>query len=163
MRESTCCFTGHRKIPPTERDKIVARLEETIIQLYQRGITNFIAGGALGFDTMAAEAVLRLRESLPEIKLILALPCENQGRRWSAYSTQRYEEIKQMANEVIYVSHNYTHDCMYKRNRYMVDNSSVCVSYQTKDTGGTAYTVGYAEEQRMEVIRLSGPEFEMIA
>ena len=38
MREKTCCFTGHRKIPPEERTGITGRLERVIISLYQQGI-----------------------------------------------------------------------------------------------------------------------------
>lgn len=50
MREKTCCFTGHRHIPPEELEGITARLEETIIDLYGRGIIYYGAGGARGFD-----------------------------------------------------------------------------------------------------------------
>ena len=65
MREKTCCFTGHRKIPPEERAGISDRLEHIIISLYQQGIQTYEAGGALGFDTLAARTVLRLRENCP--------------------------------------------------------------------------------------------------
>lgn len=41
---------------------------------------------------------------------------------------------------------------MHKRNRYLVDNSSVCVCYLTEDTGGTAYTVNYAIKSGLKVI-----------
>ena len=44
---------------------------------------------------------------------------------------------------------------MHKRNRHLVDNSSVCVSYMTKNTGGTAYTVGYAIKNHVQVINLA--------
>ena len=36
--------------------------------------------GALGFDTIAAQAVLSVKETYPEVKLILVLPCENQTK-----------------------------------------------------------------------------------
>lgn len=35
MREKTCCFTGHRHIPPKEVDGIRERLEATIKMLYK--------------------------------------------------------------------------------------------------------------------------------
>ena len=77
LHEKTCCFTGHRQIPPDEWESVRARLEETIKQLYQRGIIYYGAGGALGFDTLAAETVLRLQKQkdYSKIKLILILPC----------------------------------------------------------------------------------------
>ena len=60
MREQTCCFTGHRDIPSTQRRVLVENLEETVRQLIGRGIRYFGAGGALGFDTLAAQTLLGL-------------------------------------------------------------------------------------------------------
>jgi len=41
---------------------------------------------------------------------------------------------------------------MHKRNRHLVDNSSVCVCYLNKENGGTAYTVDYAGKKGLELI-----------
>ena len=49
----------------------------------------------------------------------------------------------------------YTNGCMFKRNRHPVDCSSVCISYLTKDTGGTAYTVKYATQNKVHVINIA--------
>ena len=45
-----------------------------------QGIRAYEAGGALGFDALAAQTVIRLRESCPGMKLILVLPCLTQTR-----------------------------------------------------------------------------------
>ena len=82
MREKICCFTGHREIPLEKQAEIADRLERIIISLYQQGIRVYKAGGALGFDTLAARTVLRLRESCSNMKLILVLPCLTQTRGW---------------------------------------------------------------------------------
>lgn len=155
MREKTCCFTGHRDIPAGEMEAVQARLKQTILALYNRGIRCFIAGGALGFDTLAAETVLHLRESHPDMKLYLALPCLTQTQSWRAEDIVKYEDIKQRANDVVYTSQKYSRGCMHIRNRHMVDNSSVCICYKTRDTGGTAYTVKYARANRLKVINVS--------
>lgn len=75
----TCCFTGHRKIPPENFDEISRRLENMIIQLIENGYVCFCAGGALGFDMLAAQTVIKLKMMYPYIKLILILPCKNQA------------------------------------------------------------------------------------
>ena len=155
MREKTCCFTGHRKIPPEEQAEISDRLEHIIISLYQQGIQTYEAGGALGFDTLAARTVLRLRESYPGMKLVLVLPCLTQTRRWRPEDIAEYERIKAQADKVVYTAQQYIRGCMFKRNRHLVDNSSVCVCYLTKDSGGTAYTVDYAEKKGLEIINLA--------
>ena len=104
MREKTCCFTGHRQIPPEDRERLAAELEETIIGLIGEGFRFFGAGGALGFDTMAAQAVLRLRERFPQIRLILVLPCPEQTKGWRTEDAALYVLIKPRAEKVVYTA-----------------------------------------------------------
>ncbi len=155
MRNETCCFTGHRQIPPGERAEIASRLERVISDLYQRGIRYYGAGGALGFDALAARTVIRLREKCPGMKLILVLPCLTQTRGWRSEDVTEYERIKAQADEVFYTAHQYTRGCMHKRNRHLVDNSSVCVCYLNRESGGTAYTVRYARKKGLEIVNLA--------
>ena len=70
-RERTCCFTGHRIIPAQVVPQLKAELAQTVTQLIDQGVTQFVTGGALGFDTMAAEEVLRQRKAHPDIRLHL--------------------------------------------------------------------------------------------
>ena len=144
MKERTACFTGHRTIPFLQRRKIEKRTEEALIEAIKQGYQFFGAGGALGFDTLAAQTVLRLKETYPHIKLILVLPCLSQTRGWRPEDIAEYERIKAAADKVVYTSQEYTRDCMFKRNRHLVDNSSLCIAYLTENSGGTAYTVDYA-------------------
>ncbi len=155
MRNETCCFTGHRQIPPGEQEQIASKLESVIVSLYQKGIRCYEAGGARGFDALAAKTVIRLREKCPGIKLILVLPCLTQTRGWRSEDVTEYERIKAQADEVFYTAHQYTRGCMHKRNRHLVDHSGVCVCYLTREKGGTAYTVRYAEKQGLEIINIA--------
>ena len=107
MREKTCCFTGHRQIPPGEEERIKNRLESIVTSLHHRGIYYYGAGGALGFDTLAAEAVLRLRERYPALRLILVLPCRDQTRGWRPEDVRRYERIRSRADKTVYTSQRY--------------------------------------------------------
>ena len=155
MRSKTCCFTGHRKIASGQYDMIAERLEKTVENLIASGYCYFGAGGALGFDTMAAQTVLKLKKKHPHIRLILVLPCPSQAEFWQEADKEIYENIKSHADKVIYTSETYTRDCMFKRNRHLVDNSSVCICYLTEDKGGTAYTVNYAHKQQIQVINIA--------
>ena len=150
-----CSFTGHRDIPFGEKQTLKCRLKETLVKLIEeKDVRLFIAGGALGFDTMAAETVIELRGNYPEIKLRLALPCDDQTKRWKENDVLLYKHIMEKADDVVYTSHVYTAGCMHIRNRYMIDNSDFCVAYMTKETGGTAYTVNYAVKKGKKVINL---------
>ena len=155
MREKTCCFTGHRQLPPEEQAEIANRLERVITDLYQKGVRYYGAGGALGFDALASQTVIRLRESYPGMKLILVLPCLTQTRGWRPEDIAEYERIKAQADKVVYTSLEYTKGCMFKRNRHLVDNSGVCACYLTKGSGGTAYTVNYAKKQGLKVVNIA--------
>ena len=142
-----CFFTGHRELPPDKIDEIGNLLERALRKLIESGYTEFRAGGALGFDTLAAQVVLFLRSKYPHIRLVLILPCKDQAKRWSERDQRIYEAIKEEADEVIYTSERYFRGCMQKRNRCLADGSNGGICYLTKRTGGTAYTVDYAAKQ----------------
>lgn len=154
MKEKTCCFTGHRDIPLLQLPIIKSKLKKTIIEYIEKGYCYFGAGGALGFDTLAAQTVLKLKETYPQIKLILVLPCLTQTRGWKEADVKEYERIKSLADKVVYTSQEYTRGCMFKRNRHLVDFSSLCIAYLNKDEGGTAYTVKYAKQSGLNIINL---------
>lgn len=150
----TCCFTGHRQISPEIMTTLATELKSVLLQLIGDGFRFFCAGGALGFDTLAAETVLHLKMQYPKIRLILVLPCYEQTRGWKSEDVRRYEAIRQKADKVIYTAEHYTRGCMHLRNRYLVDYSAVCVAYCMRPTGGSAYTMAYARRQGVPVIRL---------
>lgn len=106
-------------------------------------------------DTLAAQAVLRLREPYLALKLILVLPCLDQTRGWRREDVAAYDQIKASADKVVYTPLAYISGCMHERDRHLVDNSSVCVCCLTKQTGGTAYTVQYARSHGLDIIDLS--------
>ena len=155
-RENACCFTGHRIIPPDKVDNLRERLKSEIERLYaENGITVFYAGGATGFDALASEVVIEHRMAHPDIRLIVVMPHKEQAKRRSADERAQHEHIKSAADEVISLAEHYYRGCMQRRNRYMVDRSSVCVCYQTQEKGGTAYTVKYARKYGLRVINLA--------
>ena len=155
MINQTCCFTGHRKIPSDQLESVTQRLRDAVIASIKDGYLYFGAGGALGFDTLAAKTVLELRTIYPEIKLILVLPCLDQAEKWNEEDKNEYERIKSLADKVVYTSGNYFNGCMQRRNRHLIDNSSLCICYLTERIGGTAYTVNYARDKGCMVVNLA--------
>ncbi len=148
----TCCFTGHREYDPEQRLKIEQMLDDAIRQMASWGYTDFICGGALGFDTLAARQVLRLRVRLG-IRLHLCLPHVGQDARWSEHDREIYREILSSCDSFEYLYGKYSEGCMHERDRRMVDQSSAVVCWLEKPTGGTAYTVDYAERKGREIVR----------
>lgn len=155
MREKTCCFTGHRQIPSEYLPAITKKLRDTLIFYIEQGYQYFGAGGALGFDTLAAQTVLNLKQRYPSIKLILVLPCKDQAARWSANDIEEYERIKTCTDKIVYTADRYFNGCMQKRNWHLVDHSSLCICYLTKQNGGTKYTVDYAITNGVSVVNIA--------
>ncbi len=134
------------------------RLREIIHRLYQQGYRVFLSGGALGFDTLAAQAVIECRENLPDLQLRMVLPCRSQSSRWAPPDQAVYVSILSRADSVIWLSDQYYKGCMLMRNRYLVAHSSLCVCFLEDRRGGTLYTVGCAVHEGLEVINLALPE-----
>jgi len=133
----SCCFTGHCYISPEEMKDPQAVLIKTLTELIDQGVRDFYAGGALGFDTMAALIVLKLKRKYKHIRLILLLPCKNQTKGWPQTDKNVYDHILKKADEVVYISEQYYQGCMQARNRALVEHSDICVCFLTKPTGGT--------------------------
>jgi uncharacterized phage-like protein YoqJ len=155
-RRKTVCFTGHRTLPTGDALKrLIGATDAMIAAAYSRGYRVFIAGGAVGFDTLAACRVIVAKKRLPDIKLRLALPCRNQTEKWSRVDDiALYKRIMGYAEKIDYITDFYTDTCMLERNRYMVDRSALCIAYCTKEKGGSAYTVNYAAKCGVGIINV---------
>ena len=107
MEYSSCSFTGHRVIEPRHVDEIIALLDRAVAYAYSVGVRTFYSGGAIGFDTMAARAVVKFRLMHPDVSLVMLLPCADQDSRWSASQQGGYQYLLSVANEVVYLSDGY--------------------------------------------------------
>ena len=155
IKEKTCCFSGHRDITVAEYPDIAYQLELKIFDLISQGFTSFYDGGAIGFDTLAAKTVIKAKKIFPHVKMNLILPCKDQDKKWTEFDRSEYKEIFNKADHIEFVSELYTRDCMFLRNRRLVDSSTVCLCYLNKNKGGTAYTVEYAINQGVRIINIA--------
>lgn len=151
-KDLTVCFTGHRAIPEAEAPRLAERLDRLLEHLYRKGYRDFFSGGALGFDTLAAERVIALRAVHPDVSLHLAIPCSSQADRWRPRECERYERVLYCADHTHVLSRHYYIGCMQVRNRFMVDRSALCLCYLTHNKGGTMATVAYAMQQSCPVL-----------
>lgn len=157
--ETTACFTGYRphKLPwgETEDDPRCAALKlkliESVTAAYARGYRTFISGMARGVDTYAAEAVLALSRVLPDMELVCAVPYPGYAMRLPAAQKARYESIILGCARCAVTAEKYSSNCMWLRNRYMVENSSLVIAVYDGQRGGTHNTVAYAKEKGRDV------------
>ncbi|MBR4458137.1 MAG: DUF1273 family protein [Clostridia bacterium] len=152
-------FTGHRpqKLPFgfDEGDPqcilFKARLFETVEGLCEEGYRHFLSGGALGYDTFAAEAVLRVKHLYPDVILEMVSPYDAQTELWTFENRMRHDWLFAQADIVTATGHDYTPTCMARRNRYLVSNADLVLAAYSGQDGGTAATVRYADALHIPV------------
>ena len=134
---------------------MVQALRQEITHAAGMGITRFYAGGALGFDTLAALTVLEMRKTMPQLELHTVIPFAGQDIRWPAEDRELYRYILERADHVEVLHQRYADGCYHERNRYMVDHSELCIAYLRRRSGGTFYTCRYAQRQGCPVHNLA--------
>lgn len=158
-----CCFTGYRpsKFPfklqndDAEYSLFIKRLYTTIESLIEDECFVFYSGMAMGFDIIAAEAVLNFKEKMPNIKLICAVPFENQEISFPAEWKKRYRHIINSCDDVLVLSQEYYNGCYQNRNKFMVDSSDYILTWYDGLKGGTRNTLLYAEKTKKYIVNLN--------
>lgn len=148
-------FTGHRNVPRYMEQKLRRRVSKEVASLYEQGYRTFLCGMAVGFDMLAAEVVLSLKETLPQIRLVAVVPYRGQSERWTPCEQRKYERLLAMADIVKVLSERYYNGCLLRRNDYMISHANRIVAYfDGKPKGGTFYTVRNATARGLTVLNL---------
>ncbi len=158
-----CCFSGYRpskmpfKFDENDIDFQIfeKRLYTTLEALIDDDCRIFYSGMAMGFDIVAAKAVLYFREKFKDIKLICAIPFENQELSFDFYWKNLYYDILQKSDEVKVLCKEYHNGCYQNRNKFMVDNSDYVVTWYDGKKGGTRNTLKYAESKNRFIININ--------
>jgi len=165
-RPVTCCFTGHRptKLPWGENESdprclsLRQKLRAAVESAYEEGFRHFICGMAQGCDFFFAEEILSLKEQREGVTLEAAIPCPSQADNWSAADRTRYLEILARCDYETLVQDHYSPGCMQRRNRYMVDHSSLVIAVYNGQNGGTRRTLEYAISQKVPFVDIRTEE-----
>ena len=150
-RAFTCCFTGHRELPIEKEGEIWQKTYIRVQQLLEQGVKYFGVGGAIGFDTLAAEGMLQVKTLNPQVKIILVLPFKGYQKYWLPGQQERAAKIERQVDKIVYCCDRPSRAAFLIRDRHLVDESAYCIGYCTRSTGGTAYTLRYAEKQGLKV------------
>ncbi len=162
-KEVTCCFTGPRpqRLPSGGNEsspeivELKKALRSSIKEAYSDGFRCFMSGMADGFDLMAAEAVLELKEELSnDICVVAVFPSPKSRTNHSFETRRRIENIVGKASLVIYVQDRYSFGCELRRNIYMVDSSWRIIGFYDGCSRGTAHCWKYAESSGLETVNL---------
>lgn len=161
--EQCCCVTGHRpeRLPWKYNEEhpdcveFKKKMKQHLLYYIEEGYVQFISGMAQGIDLYFAEIVLELKKDYPQILLEAARPCATQAKGWQKSQQDRYETILNQCDTETLIQVAYTSGCMFRRNCYMVERSSVVLAYFDGNTkGGTAQTLRYARKLRRTCVNL---------
>jgi len=155
-RKHRICFTGHRpeKLKMDE-NTLYTVLKNAIEQGIRDGFTTYISGMARGVDIVAAEIVLEIKKSKPELRLICALPHPNFEIKWSDEWQHRYKAVLARADLVKTICPAYERSAYQKRNEWLVDHSARVIAVYNGEPGGTKNTIDYAEKHGIPIVYAS--------
>ena len=154
MEGRVCAFTGHRSIKNEHIRALPELLLRAINFAYNEGCRQFLTGGAVGFDTIAARAVISFKLSHPDVRLVSVLPCVNQDEKWNESDRQNYYYILNASDEVIYLYDEYTDGCLKGRNLRLATDCDLLIAYVSRTNSGAAQTVRMAQKQNKEIYNL---------
>jgi uncharacterized phage-like protein YoqJ len=145
-------FTGHRDIP-----NIKDGINQLIDIAWERGVTEFFNGMALGTDQQAAEVLIER-----QLHWTAVIPCQNQDRLWTLQQKLKYKELLKSASNKIVLYPEYTPGVMQARNQWMVKHSHICLAvYDSRLTGGAALSVNIAIAHHLPIIQFNPKTLEI--
>ena len=142
----TCTFFGHRECPET----IKRKLRDVLIDLItNHRVDMFYVGNQGQYDTIVRKVLRELKEEYPQINyaVVLAyLPCNNNEFELYDYSETIYPEGIEKAIKRYAINY---------RNRWMIKQSDIIISYINDIIGGAVSAVQYAKKQGLEIINIT--------
>ena len=135
-------FCGHSQI--ADKDAVRKRLTDKIHELLHVGYRNFYLGGYGDFDTLAAVVLSELKQDWPDMERILILPYPDRKADMALYDSTLYPPLENVPKRF----------AISRRNKWMVEQSSVIVAYVDHGWGGAAKTLEYAMKKGLRIIRL---------
>lgn len=147
-KSRTALFIGNRDCYQVK----VAAIESAIERAIQNGIEIFLNGGQGYFDTTCAKVLRRIKKRCPHIKSVLVIPY----RDFTVFNESLFDEIIYPFESHTFSYYTYK-SSIPKRNRIMVDRSSMAICYVYR-SGGAEKTLKYAEKQNLTVIDLTKDE-----
>ena len=155
MRETTCCFLGHKEICETEEliRKLYAAIENLIVTQH---VDTFLFGSKSRFNSLCHEQVTRIKETYPHInRVYVRAEYPRVSAHYKDYLLKNYEETYYpnhiaKAGKAIYVERNY----------HMINQSRFCIVYYQETAlpnhrkSGTKAALQYALQKNKDIICL---------
>lgn len=134
-----------------EAHKLIAVLREHIEDTTRRGKIFYLHGAMAGFDLLAAEQVIVMKEKYPQIQLVTIAPYKerffSREKCWMPDWISRAHEVFSRQDIGVKIAAEYRSGIYYERNRILIDHSSELICYWDGGRGGSEYTVKCAQSR----------------
>lgn len=142
--------------------KLMDIFMEILIPLIEQGYNVFLSGMATGSDLIFAKTILELKKQYDHLILEAIIPFKSQESSYNISDKNDYSYILSSCNIVRVLQNNYSKDCFFKRNKYLINSSNILISV-TNDTklfkSGTTQTIGLAKKKDILVINIDPYNF----
>ena len=142
MDHTICCFLNQYRetylyMPNEPQLQQKAEIQDEILRLFwKNGARHFLSSMELGFPTLAAQAVLKLKKDYP-LTLECVLPYEEQASDWKESERDLYFSILERCDKETMLQTLYTPDCLQNCHRYLLAHSNlVLTSHYCLEKGG---------------------------
>ena len=138
-----CTFFGHRDSPNNMEQELYCVLRKLVERC---GVDEFLVGNHGNYDRMVLSVLKRLKEEYSHICYAAVLAYLPPGRQEHQYESSIYPEGVECVPRRF---------AIVKRNRWMVEQCDIVVSYILRSGGGAAQFVRMAERQGKRIINLA--------
>jgi len=145
--DMVCCFFGHRDAP----DGLTEHLLPVLSCLIDEGVDSFLVGNQGGFDSIVLHTLRLLKEKHPHITYNVVLAyMPGAKEEWSDYEPLEtfYPEGLESVHPRYAISW---------RNKWMIQESDVVVTYISHSWGGAAQFAELAKRKKKRVINIKTP------
>lgn len=126
-KAKTCCIIGgtnKKNDTDNPQEQFMFRIKGELLRLYRQGVRTFLCGMAAGAETVAAEAVLALRDNtLPDLRLVGILAWEERTNNWSEPDRDRFFAVMERCDEEIMLQTAYTEGALERQREYLLQSS----------------------------------------
>lgn len=154
---AACCIGTNNKINQikdlTINDtRLKDSIHKTLTNIVNNGYKTFYCGLNSEFELMCLETISEMKNNHSYLKIIGVLPCSiKKSNLYKNLSAENSNIIKHL-NKIICMSDKKTSiESLYERNKYMINNSSIIITYYNKNSNNLLETMNYAKSRNLQI------------
>ena len=145
-------------------------MKNRLLPLLDDGLEWVILSGQLGVETWAAELVIELKETYPELKYAVITPFLEQEKNWNETRQETYRAIIAQAdyhNSLTKTPYEAPWQFIEKNKFFMRNSDGILIFYDSENEGSPKFIKQsadrYAEKSDYQVLTITADDLQVIA